>query len=77
MDRIKEALGHRERECLDLSNRNKHLEHEVNRLSDKAKELGKVAEQRDIELRRTEDAYEAAHLDLLRSRDEQTRLHDE
>lgn len=46
-------------------------------MQDKAKELSKVAEQRETELRRTEDAYEAAHLDLLRSRDEQTRLHDE
>ena len=29
LDRIKESVAHRERECLDLSNRNKHLEQEV------------------------------------------------
>jgi hypothetical protein len=77
LDRLKETLSHRERECLDMSNRNKHTEQEVLRLQDKARELTKVAEQRDLELRRTGEAYEAAHLDLLKSRDEQTRLHDE
>ena len=32
---------------------------------------------RDFDLRRTSEAYEAAHFDLLRSREEQSRLQDE
>ena len=40
-------------------------------------ELSKIAELRDSDLRRTGEGYEIAHLDLLKSRDEQARLHEE
>ena len=39
--------------------------------------MAKIADMREFDLRRTSEAYEAAHFDLLRSREEQSRLQDE
>ena len=40
-------------------------------------ELSKVADLREFDLRRTTEAYDGAHADLLRARDDQARLQDE
>jgi hypothetical protein len=39
--------------------------------------LSKIAEIKEFDLRRTSDAYEAAKMDLMKSRDELARLHEE
>jgi hypothetical protein len=44
------------------------------KLQERAQELSKIAELRDYELKKTSEAFEAAHMDLLRARDEQARL---
>jgi hypothetical protein len=46
-------------------------------MQERAAELHKSAEIREADLRRTSEGYETAHLDLLKCRDEQARLHDE
>lgn len=39
--------------------------------------MSKIAEIKEFDLRRTSDAYEAAKMDLMKSRDELARLHEE
>jgi hypothetical protein len=43
-------------------------------LQERAQELAKIADMREFDLRRTSEAYEAAHFDLMKSREEQARL---
>jgi hypothetical protein len=47
------------------------------KLQERAQELQKTAEIRDFDLKKTCEAYDVAHLDLLRARDEQARLSDD
>lgn len=77
MERLRELCAIKERENGDHDAQIKAADYDLFKLQEKAQELSRQADQRDHDLRHTSDAYEAAHLDLLKSRDEQQRLHDE
>lgn len=77
IDRLRELSAIKERENADQDQRIKTADYDLFKLQERAAELSKIAEMRESDLRRTSEQYEAAHLDLLKSRDEQARLHDE
>ena len=67
----------KERENADTDNRIKATDYDLFKLQERASELSKVVEMREIDLRRTTEQYDATYLDLHRARDEQARLQDE
>jgi hypothetical protein len=69
-DRLREICGIRERENAEGDNKLRNADHDLYKLQERAQELQKTAELREKDLRRTSEAYETAHLDLLKARDE-------
>ena len=67
----------KERENADNDQRIKKTDYDLFRLQESAQELQKQADQREDDLRHTSERYETCHLELLKARDEQARLHDE
>jgi chromosome segregation ATPase len=76
-DRLRELAAIKERENADAEQRLKQTDYDLFKMQERAAELHKAAELREADLRRTSEGYETAHLDLLKCRDEQARLHDE
>lgn len=77
IDRLRDLNSYKERENADSDSRIRAVDYDLYKAQERAAELGKLAEAREFDLRRTTEAYEAAHGDLLRARDEQARLQDE
>lgn len=77
IDRLREMAAIKERENADADQRIKTQDYDLFKMQERAGELSKTADMREADLRRTSEQYEAAHLDLLKCRDEQSRLHDE
>jgi hypothetical protein len=77
MERLREILAHKERENTEQDQRIKQTDYDLFKLQERASELSKIADMREFDLRRTTEAYEAAHFDLIRAREEQARLQDE
>ena len=77
IDRLRELNSHKERENGDTDSRIKSADYDLFKLQERAAELAKIADMREFDLRRTTEGYEAAKMDLCKSRDELARLHDE
>lgn len=77
IEKAKDMNAIKTRENSDNDGRIKALDYDLYKAQERAAELSRQAEQREFELRRTTEAYEAAQADLLRARDEQARLTDE
>lgn len=60
----------KERENGDSDNRIKAADYDLYKAQEKAADLSKLADSKEFDLRRTTEAYEKAHADLLRARDE-------
>jgi len=67
----------KERENSDSDNRIKASDYDLYKAQEKAADLSKLADAKEFDLRRTTEAYEKAHADLLRSRDENNFASDE
>lgn len=74
IDRLRDLNSFKERENSEQDSRLKSVDYDLYKAQERATELSKVADSKDFELRRTTEAYEAAHSDLIRARDEQARL---
>lgn len=77
ISRAKDLNAMKSRENADQDNRIKATDYDLYKAQERASELGKQADAREFELRRTTEAYEAANSDLLRARDEFNRNNDE
>lgn len=74
---MREQVNKKEHENCDNDKRIKAADFDLFKLQERANELQKVAEMRDYELKKTNDCFDATHTDLVRARDESTRLQDE
>lgn len=77
ISRLKDMNAMRTRENQDQDSRIKATDYDLFKAQERASELGKMADAREFELRRTNEALEAANSDLLRGRDELARNNDE
>jgi hypothetical protein len=67
---LRDVIGCKERQNTDNEQRIKATDYDLFILQERAQELQKTAEIRDFDLKKTCEAYDVAHLDLLRARDE-------
>lgn len=77
IEKAKDLNSMKSRENSDNDSRIKALDYDLYKAQERAADLSKQADQREFELRRTTEAYEAAQAELLRARDEQARQQDE
>jgi len=77
IERAKDLNALKTRENSDQDGRIKATDYDLYKAQERATDLGKQADAREFELRRTTEAYEAAAADLMRARDEQARNTDE
>lgn len=64
----------RERECQDNEARLKSLDYDLFKAQEKAQELTRLADAKEVELRRTLEALDAAQIELSRTKDDHSRL---
>ena len=74
IDRLRDLNSFKERENTEADQRIKGLDYDLFKSQERANDLSKQSEALEFDLRRTTEAYECAHADLLRARDEQARL---
>jgi hypothetical protein len=77
IDRLRDLNAFKERENCEADQRIKASDYDLFKLQERAAELAKIADMREFDLRRTNEAYEAASHDLHCARDELARLHDD
>jgi len=77
IDRLRDLNSFKERENSESDSRIKAADYDLYKAQERAADLAKLADAKEFELRRTTEAYECAHGDLIRSRDEQARQQDE
>ena len=74
IQRLRELNAYRERENDGSSQKIRGTDYEVAKAHDRANDLAKIAEQREFDLRRTNEALEAAQADLAMQKDQGARL---
>jgi len=74
INRLRDSVAHRERECQDNDAKIKSVDYDLYKAQEKANELSKLADAKDFELRRTHEALENAQAELLRTKDDHSRL---
>jgi hypothetical protein len=62
--------GRKDRENSDQDQRIKHSDFDLFKLQEKLNEVTKIAEMRDFDLKRTNEALNATQIDLHRTREE-------
>lgn len=77
ISRLKDLNAMKSRENHDQDSRIKATDYDLFKAQERASELSKMADAREFELRRTNEALEAANSDILRARDELARNNDE
>ena len=71
INRLKDLNNMKTQENTDQDSRLKACDYDLYKAQERAAELGKLADAREFELRRTTETYEATTADLLRNRDTQ------
>jgi len=74
INRLRDAVAHKERECQDNEARIKSIDYDLFKAHERANELSKLADSKEFELRRTNDNLDAAMADIGRTKDEHSRL---
>ena len=72
--RLKELSNYRERENAEVTQRVRAVDFDLAKAHERAADLGKIAESKEYELRRTADSLDANQMELSRLRDEQQRI---
>jgi chromosome segregation ATPase len=70
IDRLRDLCAFKERENGEADQRIKASDYDLFKMSERAAELAKIADQRDFDLRRTSETFDGARRDLLAARDE-------
>ena len=74
INRLRDAVAAKERECQDNEARIKSIDYDLFKAHERANELSKLADSKEFELRRTNDNLDTAMVDLGRTEDERSRL---
>ncbi|CDW75674.1 UNKNOWN [Stylonychia lemnae] len=72
--RLRELSAYRERENGDQAQRIRGVDYDLLKNQERASELGKLAESKEFDLRRTSEALDSAQIELARLKDESQRL---
>ena len=71
---MRELANYRERENSDQSQRIRAVDYDLLKAQERAGDLGKIADSKEIDLRRTADVLDSSQGDLARLKDEHQRL---
>jgi hypothetical protein len=71
---LRELANYRERENSDQSQRIRAVDYDLLKAQERAADLGKIADSKEIDLRRTADVLDSSQGDLARLKDEHQRL---
>ena len=71
---MRELANYRERENSDQSQRIRAVDYDLLKAQERAADLGKIADSKEIDLRRTADVLDSSQGDLARLKDEHQRL---
>jgi chromosome segregation ATPase len=74
INRLRDSVAFKERECQDNDAKIKSIDYDLYKAQEKANELSKLADAKDFELRRTHEALENANAELMRTKDDHSRL---
>ena len=74
INRLRDGVAFKERECQDNDAKIKSVDYDLYKAQEKANELSKLADAKDFELRRTHEALENAQAELMRAKDDYSRL---
>lgn len=74
INRLRDGVAFKERECQDNDAKIKSVDYDLYKAQEKANELSKLADAKDFELRRTHEALENAQAELMRAKDDHSRL---
>ena len=74
INRLRDAVAFKERECQDNDAKIKSVDYDLYKAQEKAQELGKLADAKDFESRRTTEALDGASAELARTKEDHSRL---
>ena len=74
INRLRDAVAFKERECQDNDAKIKSVDYDLYKAQEKAQELSKLADAKDFECRRTTEALDGASNELVRTKDDHSRL---
>ena len=77
VNRLRDGVGFKERECQDNDARIKAVDYDLFKAQERANELSKLADSKEFELRRTCEALDGANAELVRTKDDHSRLNAE
>ena len=77
VNRLRDAVGFKERECQDNDAHIKAVDYDLFKAQERANELSKLADSKEFELRRTCEALDGANGELVRTKDDHSRLNAE
>jgi chromosome segregation ATPase len=74
INRLRDGVAMKERECQDNDAKIKSIDYDLFKAQERANELSKLADAKDFENRRTHEALDSASAELLRTKDDHSRL---
>lgn len=77
IQRLRELNNYRELENQDSQKRVRAVDYDLGKATERNMDLGKIAEQKEFDLRRTADSLEGAQIELARLKDEHQRIQGE
>ena len=74
INRLRDTVAYKERECQDNDAKIKSIDYDLYKAQERANELSKLADAKEFEMRRTNEALEQANAELGRTKDDHSRL---
>lgn len=74
INRLRDGVAMKERECQDNDARIKSVDYDLYKAQERSNELAKLADAKEFELRRTNEALDGATQELGRSKEDHSRL---
>lgn len=74
INRLRDGVALKERECQDNDAKIKSIDYDLYKAQERANELSKLADAKEFEMRRTNEALDQATGELARTKDDHSRL---
>lgn len=74
INRLRDGVAFKERECQDNDAKIKAVDYDLYKAQERSNELNKLADSKEFELRRTNEALDSANAELARCKDDHSRL---
>jgi hypothetical protein len=74
INRLRDGVALKERECQDNDAKIKSVDYDLYKAQERANELSKLADAKEFEMRRTNEALDQATGELVRTKDDHSRL---